>query len=98
MYMNQIILAFKQTEQKRKKEEQIKRRTKNKTNCMYIIEKGFDMEIGNTQKNTQTKLVQVQIWTNILSNISINQFQNDIYIYIQCIDTLSIFKQFKNLG
>ena len=38
---------------------------------MYIIEKGFDMEIGSTQKNTQTKLVQVQIWTNILSNISI---------------------------
>jgi len=39
---------------------------------MYIIEKGFDMKIGNTQQNTQTKLVQVQIWTNILSNVSIN--------------------------
>ena len=51
---------------------------------MYIIEKGFDMEIGSTQKNTQTKLVQVQIWTYILSNISINQFKNDMYI--QCID------------
>ena len=58
MHMIWVIPVFKQTEQKqktkkdRKKRKGKKHKNKQKLNAMFLINlnKGFDIEIGNTQK------------------------------------------------